>query len=151
MCRSFLATGHSCGLRSKDKHISTGPANSGCPYRPVSHESSEAALVPLREQGVRILNYHRTTGSYWLSLQDQLCEHRDLVLSHLSQLGLRVNWEKRKRLPMQRISFLSMELGFGQSDSAPPAGTRSGGVELLNTFKNRTAAQLKTVSEAPWA
>ncbi len=53
----------------------------------------EAALVPLRELGVRILNYLDD----WLILtlsQDQLCEHRDLVLSHLSQLGLRVNWEK---------------------------------------------------------
>ncbi len=70
---------------------------------------AEAALVPLREQGVRILNYLDD----WLILaqsQDQLCEHRYLVLSHLSQLGLRVNWEKSKLLPTQRISFLSMEL-----------------------------------------
>ncbi len=78
---------------------------------------AEAALVPLREQGVRILNYLDD----WLILaqsQDQLCEHRDLVLSHLSQLGLRVNWEKNKFLPMQRICFLGMEFGFGRSDSA---------------------------------
>ncbi len=70
---------------------------------------AEAAFVPLREQGVRILNYLDD----WLILaqsQDQLCEHRDLVLSHLSQLGLQVNWEKSKLLPMQRISFLGMEL-----------------------------------------
>ncbi len=70
---------------------------------------AEAALVPLREQCVRILNYLDD----WLTLaqsQDQLCEHRDLVLSHLSQLGLRVNWEKSKLSPMQRISFLGMEM-----------------------------------------
>ncbi len=63
---------------------------------------AEAALVPLREQGVRILNYLDD----WLILaqsQDQLCEHRDLVLSHLSQLGLRVNWEKSKLLPTQEL------------------------------------------------
>ncbi len=54
---------------------------------------AEAALVPLREQGVRILNYLDD----WLILA-QSCEHRDLVLSHLSQLGLRVNWEKNKFL-----------------------------------------------------
>ncbi len=41
------------------------------------------------------------------------------------------NWEKSQLLPMQRISFLGMEFGFGQSDSAPHAGTRSVGVELL--------------------
>ncbi len=82
---------------------------------------AEAALVPLREQGVRILNYLDD----WLILvqsQDQLCEHRDLVLSHLSQLGLRVNWEKSKLLPTQRISFPGMEFGFGQSDSVPHTG-----------------------------
>ncbi len=54
---------------------------------------AEAALVPLREQGMRILNY---LDDWLIQAQspDQLCEHRDLVLSHLSQLGLRVNWEK---------------------------------------------------------
>ncbi len=53
---------------------------------------AEAALIPLREQGIRILNYLDD----WLILaqsQDQLCEHRDLVLLHLSQVSLRVNWE----------------------------------------------------------
>ncbi len=32
------------------------------------------------------------------------------MLLHLSQLGLRVNWEHSKLSPMQRISFLGMEL-----------------------------------------
>ncbi len=48
---------------------------------------AEAAHVPLREQGIHILNY--LDG--WLILaqsQDQLCEHRDLVLSYLSRFGL---------------------------------------------------------------
>ncbi len=69
----------------------------------------EGALVPMREQGVRILNYLDD----WLILAqswEQLCEHRDLVLSHLSQLGLQVNREKSKLAPVQRISFLGMEL-----------------------------------------
>ncbi len=111
---------------------------------------AEAALVPLREQGVRILNYLDD----WLILaqsQDQLCEHRDLVLSHLSQLGLRVNWEKNKFLPMQRISFLGMEFGFGRSDSAPHAGTRLVGVELLEYNQEQDGGTTETVSEAPGA
>ncbi len=69
----------------------------------------EVALVPLREQGVRILNYLDD----WLILAQsrrQLCAHRDLVLKHLSLLGLRVSWEKSKLVPTQRISFLGMEL-----------------------------------------
>ncbi len=99
---------------------------------------------------MRILNYLDD----WLILaqsQDQLCEHRDLVLSHLSQLGLWVNWEKSKLLPMQRISFLGMEFGFGQSDSAPHAGTRSVGVELLEYIQEQDSGTTKTVSEAPGA
>ncbi len=55
----------------------------------------EGALTPLREVGVRILNYLDD----WLILaqsREQLGDHRDLVLRHLSQLGLRVNWEKSK-------------------------------------------------------
>ncbi len=65
----------------------------------------EGALTPLREVGVRILNYLDD----WLILaqsREQLGDHRDLVLRHLSQLGLRVNWEKSKLSPVQRISFL---------------------------------------------
>ncbi len=69
----------------------------------------EAALVPLREAGIRILNYLDD----WLILAQSrtlLCEHRDMVLSHLSWLGLQVNREKSKLSPTQRISFLGMEL-----------------------------------------
>ncbi len=49
----------------------------------------------------------------WLILaqsREQLGDHRDLVLRHLSQLGHRVNWEKSKLSPVQRISFLGVEL-----------------------------------------
>ncbi len=56
---------------------------SGCPCRLASSPKS-------RERGVRILNYLDD----WLILaqsRDQLCAHRDLVLRHLSQLGLRAN------------------------------------------------------------
>ena len=70
---------------------------------------AEGALAPLREQGVRILNYLDD----WLILahsRERLCEHRDLVLRHLARLGLQVNWEKSKLSPVQRISFLGMEI-----------------------------------------
>ncbi len=107
---------------------------------------AEAALVSLREQGVCTQLPRRLAQS-----QDQLCKHRDLVLSHLSQLGLRVNWEKSKLLPMQRISFLGMEFGFCQSDSAPHAGTRSVVVELLEYVQEQDGGTTETVSEAPGA
>ncbi len=69
----------------------------------------EGTLTPLREVGVRILNYFDD----WLILaqsREQLGDHRDLVLRHLSHLGLRVNWGKSKLSPVQRIYFLGVEL-----------------------------------------
>ncbi len=102
----------------------------------------EAALVPLREQGVRILNYLDD----WLILTQsrrQLSAHRDLVLKHLSLLGLRVNWEKSKLVPTQRISFLSMEF---DSVNQTARLTQERAQSVLNCFKTlsgRTAVPLK--------
>ncbi len=102
----------------------------------------EAALVPLREQGVRILNYLDD----WLILaqsRKQLSAHRDLVLKHLSLLGLRVNWEKSKLVPTQRISFLGMEF---DSVNQTARLTQERAQSVLNCFKTlsgRTAVPLK--------
>ncbi len=96
----------------------------------------------MREQGVRILNYLDD----WLILaqsRDQLCEHRDLVLSHPSQLGLQVNWEKSKLSPVQRISFLGMELDSVSQTARLTQERAQSVLNCLNTFKNRTAAPLK--------
>ncbi len=103
---------------------------------------AEATLVLLREQGVRILNYLDD----WLiqaQSQHQLCEHRDLVLLHLSQLGLRVNWEKSKLSPMQRISFLGMELDSVNQTARLMQERAQSVLNYLNTFKSRTGAPLK--------
>lgn len=70
---------------------------------------AEDALAPLRLAGIRILNYLDD----WLILahsREQLIVHRDKVLRHLRLLGLQVNREKSKLAPVQRISFLGMEL-----------------------------------------
>ncbi len=40
--------------------------------------------------------------------REQLCDHRDLVFRHLSQLGLWVSWENSMLSPVQRISFLGV-------------------------------------------
>ncbi len=51
MCRSFRATGHSCGLRSKDEHLSTGPALRAVPIAPCLHESSGGSPCSLERTG----------------------------------------------------------------------------------------------------
>ncbi len=102
----------------------------------------EGALTPLREVGVRILNYLDD----WLILaqsREQLGDHRDLVLRHLSQLGLRVNWEKSKLSPVQRISFLGVEL---DSVSMTARLTEEGAQAVLNclsSFRGRNVVPLK--------
>ncbi len=102
----------------------------------------EGALVPMREQGVRILNYLDD----WLILtqsREQLCEHRDLVLSHLSKLGLQVSWEKSKLAPGQRISFLGMELDSVEQSARLTEERAQLVLNCLNTFRGRTAVPLK--------
>ncbi len=69
----------------------------------------EGALTPLRKVGVRVPNYLDDWPNLAQS-REQLCGHKDLVLRHLSQLGSWVNWEKSKLSPVQRISFLGVEL-----------------------------------------
>ncbi len=91
---------------------------------------------------MRILNYLDN----WLILaqsQDQLCEHSDLVLLHLSQLGLQVNWKKSKLSPMQRISFLGMELDSVYQTARLTQESAQLVLNCLNTFKSRTAVPLK--------
>ncbi len=116
MYRFFLSTGHS--------------------YARVFTKVVEAALVPLREAGVHILNYLYD----WLILvqpQGQLCEHRD------SHLGLRVNWEKIKFSPVQSISFLGMELDSVNLTARLSTERAQPMLNCLNSFKSRRAVPLK--------
>ncbi len=82
----------------------------------------------------------------WLILaqsRDQLCEHRDMVLRHLSLLGLQVNLEKSKLHPVQRISFLGMELDSLNQTARLTEERVQSVLNCLNSFRGRTAAPLK--------
>ncbi len=149
MCRSFRATGHSCGLRSKDEHISTGPALRAVPIAPCLHESSGGSPCSLERTGRAHSQLPRRLA-HTGSVSGSVMRTQGLVLSHLSQLGLRVNWEKSKLLPMQRISFLGMEFGFGQPDSVPHAGMRSVGVELLEYVQEQDGGTTETSFRGSW-
>ncbi|KAL0186640.1 hypothetical protein M9458_018310, partial [Cirrhinus mrigala] len=110
---------------------------------------AEAALSPLREMGIRILDYLDD----WLILAhswDLVCAHRDMVLNHLAQLGLRVNWEKSKLSPAQRISFLGVELD-SVSMSARLSPERAVSSEVCGNTQMRVSGPPKTGSEAPRA
>ncbi|KAI2650818.1 Transposon Ty3-G Gag-Pol polyprotein [Labeo rohita] len=105
---------------------------------------AEAAISPLREMGIRILNYLND----WLILAhswDLVCAHRDMVLNHLAQLGLRVNWEKSKLSPAQRISFLGVELdSVSMSAHLSPECARSV-LRCVATLRCGSAVPLKQV------
>ncbi len=60
----------------------------------------DAALAPLRLQGIRVLNYLDD----WLILahsRELVSRHRDIVLGHIHSLGLRMNAKKSVLLPSQ--------------------------------------------------
>ncbi|KAL0160093.1 hypothetical protein M9458_043818, partial [Cirrhinus mrigala] len=100
---------------------------------------AECALAPLWEQGIRILNYLDD----WLIMahsRDLLCQHRDLVLQHLSHLGLRVNWEKSKLSPVQSISFLGMELDSVNMTARLTNEHVQSMLNCLKLFRHKTAA-----------
>ncbi len=102
----------------------------------------EGALTPLRELSVRILNYLDD----WLILaqsREQLGNPRDLVLRHLSQLGLRVNWEKSKLSPVQRISFLGVELDTVSMTARLTEERAQAVLNCLSSFRGRNVVPLK--------
>ncbi|KAL0161328.1 hypothetical protein M9458_045053, partial [Cirrhinus mrigala] len=104
---------------------------------------AEGALNPLWRKAVRILNYLDD----WLIMahsRDLLCEHRDLVLQHLSHLGLRVNREKSKLSPVQRISFLGMELDSVNMTACLTNDRTQSVLNCLKSFRHKTAVPLKT-------
>ncbi|KAI2646041.1 Transposon Ty3-I Gag-Pol polyprotein [Labeo rohita] len=67
----------------------------------------DAALAPLRLQGIRILNYIDD----WLILaqsEQVAAEHQDIVLAHMKVLGLRLNAKKSVLSPLQRTTYLGV-------------------------------------------
>ncbi len=103
----------------------------------------EGTLTPLREVGTRVPNY-LDDWPLLAQSREQLCDHRDLVLRHLSQWGLRVNWEKSKLSHVQRISFLSVlvrrRLGRLMEERAQAV------LNCLSSFRGRNVVPLKRIA-----
>ena len=69
----------------------------------------DAALAPLKLRGMRVLNYLDD----WLIIaqsRSQLVEHRTMLLDHLENLGIMINWTRSSLNPSQTISFLGVVL-----------------------------------------
>ncbi|KAL0199203.1 hypothetical protein M9458_007743, partial [Cirrhinus mrigala] len=67
----------------------------------------DAALAPLRLRGIRILNYIDD----WLILaqsEHMAAQHRDVVLAHMKELGLRLNAKKSVLSPLQITTYLGV-------------------------------------------
>ncbi len=119
-----------------------GPPLWALPVPRVFMKVTEGAPAPLWEVGIRILNYLDD----WLILarsRQQLCGHRDLVLRQLSQLGLRVNWEKSKLSPVQRNSFLSMDLDLVSVVARLTNEHAQSMLTCLSSFRGRIVVPLK--------
>ncbi|KAI2655010.1 ORF V: Enzymatic polyprotein [Labeo rohita] len=104
---------------------------------------TEAALSPSGGWAFAFSNYLDD----WLLIahsRDVLCEHRDLVLRHLSHLGLQVNREKSKLSPVQRISFLGVELDSVNMTARLTNERAQSVLNCLNSFRHKTAVPLKT-------
>ncbi len=65
------------------------------------------------------------------------------MLRHLSQLGLRVNWEKSKLSPAQRISFLGVELDSVSMTARLTEERAQSVLNCLSSFGGRTVVPLK--------
>ncbi len=67
----------------------------------------DAALAPLRLQGIHILHYIDD----WLILahsEQMAVRHRDVVLAQMKELGLRLNAKKSVLSPLQRTTYLGV-------------------------------------------
>ncbi|XDV20056.1 hypothetical protein PO909_025438 [Leuciscus waleckii] len=110
----------------------------------------EAALVPLREHGVRILNYLDD----WLILahsRDQVCEHRDLLLRHLARLGLRGQLGEEQTLPRAEDLFSRYGNRLGRHVRAAYERARAVTADLPSSIRGQECGSTESISEAPGA
>ncbi len=94
----------------------------------------DAALAPLRLQGIRVLNYLDD----WLILahsRELVSRHRDIVLRHIHSLGLRMNAKKSVLLPSQRTLFLGVHLDSIQMQARLAPALISNFTACLARFK----------------
>ncbi len=111
---------------------------------------AEAALVPLRERGVRILNYLDD----WLILaqsREQFARTQGPGAQAPQPVGPSGQLGKEQTRANTEDLFSRHGVGFGQPDSTPHPGTCSVGAELPQDFIRQDGGPTETLSEAPGA
>ncbi len=88
-----------------------------------------------------ILPRHRAFLQF--TFEGRACQYKLLPFGHLSQLGFQVNWGKSKLVPMQRISFLGMELDSVSQTARLTQEPAQSVLNCLKTLSGRTALPLK--------
>ncbi len=94
----------------------------------------DAALAPLRFQGIHVLNYLDD----WLFLahsRELVSRHRDIVLRHIHSLSLRMNAKKSVLFPSQRTVFLGVYLDSIQMQACLAPARMSNFTACLACFK----------------
>ncbi len=151
MSRSSRDTGHSCVSRSRDRPYQYKVLPFGLSLSPrVFTKVVEAALVPLREQGVRILNYLDD----WLILAQsrrQLSAHRGPGAQAPQPAGPSGQLGKEQTRANAEDLFSRHGVRFGQPNSTPHPGTCSVSAELLQDLIRQDGGSTETLSEAPGA
>ncbi len=126
------------GVAYQYKVLPFGPSLAPCTFT----RCMDAALFPLRQIGIRILNYLDD----WLILaQSEAVStlHKNLFLSHLCCLGLRVNFAKSILSPSQRVSFLSTVIDSVQMTATVSAERATTIQSHAASFKEGNARPLK--------
>ncbi len=138
-------------IRVRGSGISVqGPALRAVPVASCLHQSRGGGpCSPERTRGAHPQLPRRL--AHTCTVSRAVARTQGLVLRHLSQLGLRVNWEKSKLVPTQRISFLGMELDSVNQTARLNPGTCSVGAELPQDFIRQDGGPTETLSEAPGA
>ncbi len=67
------------------------------------------------------------------------------MLRHLSRVGIQVNWEKSKLSPVQRKSFLNMELGSVSMTACLTSERAQSVLNCLSSFRGRTVVLMKKI------
>lgn len=103
----------------------------------------DAALAPLRHQGVRILNYLDD----WLvcAQSEEICrQHVELVINHIQSLELQLNREKSQLLPSQTAQFLGMNLDSLSMKVSLTIERHQALVDCLSLFRSGQKVQWRT-------